>query len=61
MEKLAIFGLFILSGLIFAIFTVFIGACITDGDDAGEILIVAWVVGVFIYAITFTFLYSPNL
>ena len=61
MEKLANFGLFILPGLIFAIITVFLGACITGGDDESEILIVAWVAGVFIYAITFTILYSPNL
>lgn len=62
MKELAIFGLFISSGLIFAIITAFLGACITNGsDDAGEILTAAWVAGVFIYAITFTFLYSPNL
>lgn len=61
MKELAIIGLFILSGLIFGFFTAFIGACITGGDDEGEILTVAWVFGVFIYAITFTVLYSPNL
>ena len=61
MEKLANFGLFILSGFIFAIFTAFLGACITGGDDACEMLTVAWVFGVLIYAITFTILYSPYL
>ena len=61
MEKLAAFGLFILSGLIFAIFTAFLGVCITNSDDASEILGVAWVVGIFTYAITFTILYSPKL
>lgn len=61
MEKLAAFGLFILSGLIFAILTVFLGVCITNSDDVDEILVVAWGVGVFIYAITFTILRSPYL
>ena len=61
MKELAILRIFMLSGLIFGFFTAFLGACITDGDDAGEILTVAWVFGVFIYAITFTVLYSPNL
>ena len=61
MKELAIFGLFISSGLIFAMFTVFLGACITNSDDADEILIAAWVAGVFIYAITFTISYIPNL
>ena len=62
MKKLATFGLFILSGLIFAVVTAFLGACITNNsDDAGEILTVAWVIGVLIYAITFATLYNPYL
>ena len=61
MKELAIFSLFILSGLIFGFFTAFLGVCITGGDDAGETLTVAWIFGVLIYAITFTILYSPYL
>lgn len=61
MKELAIFGLFISSGLIFAMFTMSLGACITNSDDADEIFIAAWVAGVFIYAITFTISYIPNL
>ena len=62
MKKLATFGLFILSGFIFAIFTAFLGACATNNsDEVCEILTVAWVFGVLIYAITFTVLYSPYL